>query len=91
MSTLPIKEIRNRAYTFVQEWQEETREDAEAQSFWDDFFQVFGVHRRRIASFEQPVKKATGKQGFVDLLWKGKLLVEHKSKGKDLDKPIAKR
>jgi hypothetical protein len=86
MSTLPIKEIRNRAYTFVTEWQDETREHAEAKSFWDDFFQVFGVHRRRIASFEQPVKKATGKQGFVDLLWKSKLLVEHKSTGKDLDK-----
>lgn len=26
------------------------------------------------------------KQGFIDLLWKGKLLVEHKSRGKNLDK-----
>lgn len=84
--SLPIKEIRNRAHNFVNEWQNETREHAEAKSFWDAFFQVFGVHRRRIASFEQPVKKATGQQGFVDLLWKGKLLVEHKSTGKNLDK-----
>jgi hypothetical protein len=45
MSILPIKEIRNRAYTFVNEWQGETREHAEAKSFWDEFFQVFGVHR----------------------------------------------
>ncbi|MEK7991491.1 MAG: DNA methyltransferase, partial [Thiotrichaceae bacterium] len=85
-TTLLTKEIRNRAHAFVKEWQGETREHAEAKSFWDDFFQVFGVHRRRIASFEQAVKKGTGKQGFIDLLWKGKLLVEHKSKGKDLDK-----
>ena len=87
MSTiLPIKEIRKRAYTFIQEWQGETREHAEAKSFWDAFFHVFGMERRRLASFEQPVKKLGDRQGFIDLFWKGKLLVEHKSSGKDLDK-----
>ncbi len=30
--------------------------------------------------------KIEGQTKFVDLLWKGKLLIEHKSKGKDLDK-----
>ncbi|BAG03083.1 DNA methylase [Microcystis aeruginosa NIES-843] len=44
------------------------------------------LSRRRVASFEQPIKKADNKQGFIDLLWKGTILVEHKSKGKDLDK-----
>ncbi len=86
MSTLPRREIRKRAYAFAQEWQGETREQAEAKPFWEAFFTVFGMQRRRIASFEEPVKKLGGQQGFVDLLWKGKLLVEHKSRGKDLDK-----
>ena len=54
--------------------------------FWNDFFNVFGISRRRVASFEQPIKKADNKQGFIDLLWKGTILVEHKSKGKDLEK-----
>ena len=84
MPALSLNEIRSRAITFANEWKDESSEDAEAKSFWDDFFNVFGVPRRRVASFEVPVKKADNKQGFVDLLWKGIVLVEHKSKGRDL-------
>lgn len=47
---------------------------------------MFGITRRRIASFETPVKKSDGKGGFIDMLWRGQLLVEHKSRGKSLDK-----
>lgn len=84
--TLSLNEIRARAFAFAKEWEGETSEDAEAKSFWDAFFTVFGVNRRRVATFETPVKKATGEGGFIDLLWKGLLLVEHKSRGKDLDR-----
>ncbi len=70
---------------FVREWENETSEDAEAKSFWDAFFQVFGVHRRRLASFEHNVRKASGAQGFIDLFWPGILIAEHKSRGKNLD------
>ena len=83
---LSWNEIRDRALKFSREWVDETSEDAEAKSFWDGFFDVFGITRRRVASFEQPVKRADGKGGFIDLLWKGILLVEHKSRGKDLDR-----
>jgi N-6 DNA Methylase len=83
---LSRKEIRNLAYAFANEWQGETRENAEAKPFWEAFFQVSGISRRWVASFEQPVKKLDAKTGFIDLFWKGKLLVEHKSHGKDLDK-----
>ena len=82
---LSWNEIRNRAFAFAAEWKDESSEHAEAKSFWDDFFNVFGISRRRVASFEQHVKKGDGKTGFIDLLWKGTLLIEHKSKGKDLD------
>lgn len=34
-------------------------------------------------------KKLDGNDGFIDLLWKGVLLVEHKSRGKDLDRAHA--
>lgn len=71
---------------FTQEWENESRENAEAKSFWDSFFNVFGISRRRVATFEEPVKKLNNKFGFIDLFWKGTLLVEHKSKGKNLDK-----
>ncbi|MCA8832039.1 class I SAM-dependent DNA methyltransferase [Hymenobacter pini] len=85
---LSLSEVKDRAIRFAQEWQGETREHAEAKAFWGDFFNVFGVNRRRVATFEEPVKKLSGQQGFIDLLWKGTLLVEHKSRGKDLDKAV---
>ena len=50
---LSWKEIKSRATAFTKEWQNEISEDAEAKSFWDDFFNVFGISRRRVASFEQ--------------------------------------
>jgi hypothetical protein len=83
---LSWNEIKSRAIAFQKEWEGETSEKAESQSFWNDFFNVFGISRRRVGSFEQPIKKADNKQGFIDFLWKGTILVEHKSRGKDLEK-----
>ena len=60
---ISLNEIRNRARAFSKEWEHECNEDAEAKSFWDGFFDVFGVSRRRVASFEWPVKKLDNKQG----------------------------
>ena len=85
---LSWNEIKSRAIAFSQEWENESSEDAEAKSFWDGWFRVFGISRRRVATFEQSVKKADNKQGFIDLLWKGTILVEHKSRGKSLDKAM---
>ncbi len=78
---LSWNEINARALQFSQNW---ATEDAEGKSFLDDFFAVFGVSRRRVASFEVRVNKAGGRCGFIDLLWQGVLLVEQKSRGKSL-------
>lgn len=86
---LSWNDIKDRARAFSREWADECSEDAEAKSFLDAFFNVFGVPRRRFAAFEYRVKKSDGKDGYIDLLWKGKLLVEHKSRGKDLDRAHA--
>ncbi len=83
---LSWNEIRSRAVTFSKEWAGESREQAEAKTFWDEFFHVFGLRRRHLASFEEPVKNLGGNYGFIDLFWAGVLLAEHKSRGKDLDK-----
>ena len=82
---LSWNEIRDRSVAFVREWENESSEHAEAKSFWDDFFHVFGVNRRRLAVYEKHVKKADGKDGFIDLFWPSVLLAEHKSLGKNLD------
>jgi len=83
---LSWNEIKSRAIEFAKEWEGESRERAEKDSFWNEFFNVFGISRRRVASFEEAVKKLNNRQGFIDLFWKGTLLIEHKSKGKDLKK-----
>lgn len=83
---LSWNEIKKRSIEFSKEWESVTSEKAEAKSFWDQFFMIFGLSRKRIASFEEPVKKLGDKQGYIDLFWKGMLIVEHKSAGKNLDK-----
>ncbi|MDP1800868.1 MAG: N-6 DNA methylase [Bacteroidota bacterium] len=86
MPTLSWNEIKDRAVKFSKEWENDFNEDAEAKSFMDEFFTIFGTSRRRIGAFEKNIKKEDGKQGFIDFLWKGMVLIEFKSKGKDLDK-----
>lgn len=81
---LSWNEIKSRAIEFQNNWQDTLRENSETQSFYNDFFEVFGVSRKRLATFEEPVKKLGEKKGRIDLFWKGTLLVEQKSRGKDL-------
>ena len=83
---LSWNEIRARAAGFVQEWWNTVRERSETQSFYNDFFDIFGVKRRTVARYEQHVKKLDNRSGFIDLFWPGVLLVEQKSIGRDLTK-----
>jgi len=83
---LSWNEIRARAAKFSADYAGASYEKGETQSFYNDFFEVFGTPRRKVASFEEPVKKLGNKQGFIDLFWKGMLLVEHKSAGRSLSK-----
>jgi len=85
---MPISwnEIRQNAIRFARDWAGATSESAEKQTFWNEFFQVFGIRRRTVASFEEPVKGISGDYGRIDLFWRGMLLVEHKSLGNDLGK-----
>ena len=83
---LSWNEIRARATTFAADWRGTESEDADAKPFWDAFFEVFGVSRRKVASFEKRVHKLGTARGKIDLLWKGTLLIEHKSRGRDLEK-----
>ncbi|HAY13835.1 MAG TPA: type II restriction endonuclease subunit M, partial [Armatimonadetes bacterium] len=84
MSRLSWNEIRVRAHKFALDWKDAKYERGETQSFYNDFFEIFGVPRRKVANFEQPVKKLGDKQGFIDLFWAGKLIVEQKSAGRSL-------
>ncbi len=82
---ITLTEIRNRAIVFQKEWENTTNEKQHSQSFWIEFFKIFDVSPRGI-EFERPIKKIDGSQGFIDVFWRGQLLVEQKSFGKDLVK-----
>lgn len=78
------------ARKFADKYAKTTSEKQFAQTFWRDFFS----HLLRIddltstgIEFEVPVRShLTGKVKWIDVLWSGVLLIEHKSAGEDLDK-----
>ena len=83
---LSWNEVRVRAAAFADEWRDAAYERGETQSFYNDFFEVFGVHRRSVARYEEHVAKLDNRSGFIDLFWPGVLIVEQKSAGRDLGK-----
>ena len=93
---LSWNEIKTRAASFVLEWSAATKaagkgktvkEKAEAQTFETEFLKIFGVERKKVALFEKEViKENTTDRGYIDLFWKGQIIIEMKTPGKDLDK-----
>ncbi len=83
---LSWNEIKSRALAFSKHWADASNEDGEGKPFLIAFFEIFGITNKRIASFEHAVKKYGGGAGYVDLFWPGILLVEMKSRGKNLDR-----
>lgn len=83
---LSWNEIKDRALKFSKEWADTSNEEADAKPFLVEFFNVFGITRKRVSTFEYRVKKLDEKDGYIDLLWKGTILIEMKSRGKNLDK-----
>jgi len=86
---LSWNEIRARAARFAEEWADAKYETSETHSFYNDFFWVFGLSRKRVASFEHAVQRLGERRGYIDLFWKGVLPVEQKSAGRDLAKAKA--
>lgn len=82
---LSWNEVRTRAAAFSEEWRDASYEKGETHSFYNDFFEIFGVRRRNVARYEELVTKLNDSQGFIDLFWPGVLIVEQKSAGRDLE------
>ena len=81
---LAWNEIRVRAAAFSENWKDAAYEKSETQSFYNDFFEVFGKARREVARYEKHVSKLDNSSGYIDLFWPGVLLVEQKSAGLNL-------
>ena len=84
MPHLSWSEVRDRAIRFSRNWSDATSERADKQTFYNEFFDVFGIRRASVAAFEANVRNLQGNINAIDLLWRGKLIVEHKSRGEDL-------
>jgi len=85
---LSWNEIKTRAAEFVITWKDKApiaREEADAQTFENEFFSIFGVTRSQVAIFEHKVKMSEA-NGYVDLFWKGHIMIEMKTPGKDMEK-----
>lgn len=84
MPRLNWNEVRSRAIAFSREWSDANSERSDKQTFYNEFFEVFGIRRASVATFEANVRNLQGNVGAIDLLWRGKLIVEHKSRGHSL-------
>lgn len=84
-------EIRANAARFSEDWKGKGYEKGQTQTFYDEFFAVFGVPRKQVAVYEQRVKAldASRTGGFIDLFWPGTLIVEQKSAGRDLARAMS--
>lgn len=88
---LGANEIKRRALEFSKEFEDAHRESGESQIFWHEFFKVFGRSSRSVFTYEAAVKRYVKDKtirGRIDAFWKGTLLVEHKSRGKNLDSAL---
>jgi type I restriction-modification system DNA methylase subunit len=95
--TLSFNEIRLKASNFVKEWEGKkntARERGDAYDFMTDFFEVFGVPRKKVSILESRVnmsqekdelgdKTKNGRKGYMDLFWEGYIIIEMKSPGKN--------
>jgi hypothetical protein len=50
---LAWNEIRHRAIKFANEWPTTESESADKQTFWNEFFEVFGVARKTVIGYRK--------------------------------------
>lgn len=89
MSVMSINEVRRRLSEFAAQWKDASRENADANLFWARLYECFGIGPESATIYEMAVAKLNGATGFIDSFIPGKLIVEHKSRGKDLDTAFA--
>lgn len=85
MPAITRNEVRARLSAFAQQWQHAERENADAKLFWARFYECFGIRPESATIYEKAVIKLNGAHGYIDSFIPGLLIVEHKSRGKDLD------
>ncbi|MDA7960766.1 MAG: N-6 DNA methylase, partial [Nitrosopumilus sp.] len=84
--------ITQKAKSFVGKWKDRNCvEKKHLQEFWRGFFEIFDRIYDDCVQNEEDVyviENSKKSKKWIDLLWKGVLLVEQKSPGKDLDRAL---
>ncbi len=80
------RDIQEQAEAFAHRYADAKDEDRDAKPFWKDLLELYGVDPRQIGAFEERVR-IHGRPGVarIDYFAPRKFIIEHKSRGKDLD------
>lgn len=82
---ITLAEVKKRLTAFARKFKDAADEQQLATVFWVEFYKCFGHTDADAAVYESKVKMLSGNLGRIDSFIPGLLLVEHKSRGKDLD------
>jgi hypothetical protein len=83
------RELRVKATAFAKTFANAKSEAAEKQTYWNAFFEIFGISTRSVGAYEVLAKRlSTGRRGFIDFLYPGEMAIEQKSLGENLDKAM---
>lgn len=80
------RDIQDGAVRFAHRYAEAKDEDRDAKPFWIDLFTLYGIDPRSAGAFEERVR-IHGRPGVgkIDYFSPKRFLIEHKSRGKNLD------
>lgn len=81
-----LLQLQTAAQNFADHYKNQTDERREKDTFWNEFFAIFGIDRKNVVHFEYAVKDPSNNTQFVDVFWEGIFLAEHKSANKNLAK-----
>lgn len=81
-----LLQLQSAAQNFADHYKSQTDERREKDTFWNEFFAIFGIDRKNVVHFEYAVKDPSNNTQFVDVFWEGIFLAEHKSANKNLAK-----
>ena len=75
---LSWNEIKERAVKFSKEWANYSNEEADAKPFLVEFFHIFGIYSKKVATFEHRVKKLDERDGYIraNNLWLVEMLCQ---------------
>ena len=82
---LSSPEVKKRLQQFSKRFRNAENEQREATMFWAGFYNCFGISAAEAIVFEQQVRKLDGNKGRIDSFIPGLLIVEYKSRSRDLE------